>query len=677
MFRDDFRSGAKNWSEDIGSDYSMKIADGYYEMEKRHGNGGIFSFHSIPLRDEEDWSVEASLRLMKGDSSRSYGLAFRSLDADTCYIFSVNDAGYASVIRLSGTSFVLLIDRRPFHHKSAHDKTTLRIEHSVDVLAFYVDSECIGSLSASETPEFGDRFGFYVDGQSVLRVESVIARAQRAVRTINPISDGGLNISHVNLGPHVNSAATEMNPLISADGSTLYFSRRNCEQNMGEEHYDDIWFSKRSASGEWQEAQNIGAPINNDANNAVVSVAPDNNTLLLQGRYAKNGEASGPGISISHRIANGWSKPKNIRIDSLYNLNRFMEFCLSPDGTVLVSSIERFDTKGSKDLYVSFRTSDTSFSVPKHIAALSTVGSDNGPFVASDGSTMYFSTNGRAGYGSEDIYVTTRLDSTWLHWSEPRNLGPHINTPSFDGYFHTTARGDSAYLMTYVSQYGEADIVRIVVPPEARPKSICLISGHVFDSKTHKALGADVEYQNLATNLSAGFARSNPSDGAYNIVLPGGTLYGFHAEAENYYPVSEQLDTRGLAVYQEITKDLYLVPIEKEATIRLNNLFFDFAKSELRPESADELNRLTDFMLTHPTIHIQIAGHTDSVGDNAKNLTLSRSRATAVMSYLRHKGIAALRLRCVGYGSSKPIQPNDTDEGRQQNRRVEFIIESN
>jgi outer membrane protein OmpA-like peptidoglycan-associated protein len=201
-----------------------------------------------------------------------------------------------------------------------------------------------------------------------------------------------------------------------------------------------------------------------------------------------------------------------------------------------------------------------------------------------------------------------------------------------------------------------------------------MISGRVLDSKTGKPLAADVKYESLTTGKELGIARTNPADGAYKIALVSGQEYGFLAQAEGYYPESQSINAGDVKVYTEIKRDLYLGPIEVGQAIRLNNVFFDFAKFTLRPQSHAELNRLIDFLKGHPTMTIELGGHTDNVGDEATNMKLSQNRVNAVKEYLVTNGIDASRLVAKGYGKSKPRADNKTEEGRQTNRRVEFIF---
>jgi outer membrane protein OmpA-like peptidoglycan-associated protein len=156
--------------------------------------------------------------------------------------------------------------------------------------------------------------------------------------------------------------------------------------------------------------------------------------------------------------------------------------------------------------------------------------------------------------------------------------------------------------------------------------------------------------------------------------LPYGEKYSFMAEKEGYYAVTENVDLSDLKEYKEIEVDLYLNPIEKGEIIRLNNIFFASGRYELLVESYAELDKLLQVLKSNSKMKIEISGHTDAVGGDADNMTLSNNRANAVMNYLVGKGIAKDRLSAKGYGETKFIASNDTQEGKQLNRRVEFVI---
>ena len=202
------------------------------------------------------------------------------------------------------------------------------------------------------------------------------------------------------------------------------------------------------------------------------------------------------------------------------------------------------------------------------------------------------------------------------------------------------------------------------------------MKGRVLNKKTGEPIeDADIAYELLPSGKEIGTARSAPTTGGYKIVLPAGDRYGFRASADGFISVNENVDLSGITEYTEITRDLYLVPIEEGATVQLNNIFFDYDKWDLRPESFPELDRLSQVMNANPNMKVEIAGHTDSRGGDAYNERLSDRRAGSVRGYLvEARKIDPDRLVSKGYGEKKPVATNDTDEGRQLNRRVEFII---
>jgi OmpA-OmpF porin, OOP family len=227
--------------------------------------------------------------------------------------------------------------------------------------------------------------------------------------------------------------------------------------------------------------------------------------------------------------------------------------------------------------------------------------------------------------------------------------------------------------------YGESDIVRVKLLEREKPDPVVLVSGNVYNKKTLQPLSASLVYETLPDGTVAGNGMSNPGDGAFKMVLPYDKNYSIRATADKFFAISENLNLDSLvkAGYKEIHKDLYLVPIEIGQVVRLNNVFFDFDKWNLRPESYVELDRVVKLLQENPAIEIEMSAHTDSYGSDDYNFKLSDNRARSVMEYILSKGIASTRITSQGYGETKPVVPNDTDENRQLNRRVEFKILKN
>lgn len=471
----------------------------------------------------------------------------------------------------------------------------------------------------------------------------------------------------------VNSHLSELVPVIAPDGKGLWFVRNDAAENIGGSGMD-IWYATLGNNGAWNKARNVGPPLNTVGDNYICSVTPDGQTVLVGGNYQANGQLL-PGVSISQRTANGWSKPQPLHIQNFYNTAKFAEYFLANDGRTLLLCVKRDDSYGDKDIYVSFLQKSGWWSTPLNLGSrLNSTGSEVSPFLAADGVTLYFSTDGRGGEGDNDIFVTRRLDSSWARWSPPQNLGPAINTRGFDAYYTIPASGDFAYFVSTANESGREDIYRIPLPKPVRPKPVVLVKGRVLNSQTNTPIGAQIRYERLKDGAAQGVANSDPTTGAYTIVLPAESAYGFRAEADGFIAVSDHLDATGVTEYREITRDLLLAPLVVGQTVRLNNIFFDFGSDTLRPESFPELQRVAGLLRDNPQMMIQIGGHTDNVGSDQANVSLSQNRAEAVREYLLKQGFPQQRISARGYGRARPIAPNDTESGRSQNRRVEFTI---
>ncbi len=488
----------------------------------------------------------------------------------------------------------------------------------------------------------------------------------------------GENLEAERLGPTVNSEVSEFRPLISPDGKTLFFSRSNHPGNIGgKEDDEDIWYSELDeTTGSWKEARNIGPVLNNKGPNYISSITPDGNSilLLLGNEYLPNGKMKA-GLSASRKTESGWSKPEAIVVENLYNYSEKANFYMANNRKTLLMSIEREDSYGDRDLYASFEKPDGTWGEPINLGSVvNTASEESAPFLAADNQTLYFSSDGIAGFGGTDIFVSRRLDDSWKNWSEPENLGPDINSENDDEFFNIPASGEYAFYSRGVGT-DNMDIFKLELPVFYKPAPVVLVQGRVYNSKTNEALGdVKILYERLPDGTEIGLATSDPTTGAYKIVLPSGAKYGYLAEAEGYIAINANIDLNDLKEYKEINQDLYLVPIETGATIVMNNIFFDFDRSSLKEGSKPELRRVAEFMKNNPGAEIEIAGHTDSLGPEYYNSALSNRRAKAVFDYLVEIGIGSDRLVSRGFGESKPIASNDNEEGQAQNRRVEFKI---
>jgi OmpA-OmpF porin, OOP family len=500
------------------------------------------------------------------------------------------------------------------------------------------------------------------------------------------IIDSATILKIENLGANINSNLPELRPTVSADGNILFFICQNHPSNTkynSVRNSQDIWYSERDENGVWGEAVHMGYPLNTYHYNAVYWISPDNNRILIRNAFI-NGDYVGNGVSMSYLGEDGrWSQPEMLKIKNYlkYDRGRQNGATMAHDGQTLLLYMTEEKGGDFNDIYVCFLAKDGSWTEPKSLGKKINLPKydEMTPYLAADGVTLYFSSNRPGGLGDNDIWMTKRLDSTWQKWAEPVNLGSPINTPDWDAFFTLDAGGEYAYLTTSLETYGESDIVRVKLLEREKPDPVVMVSGNVYNQKTKQPLSASLIYETLPDGAEAGNAVSNATDGAFKIVLPYDKNYLIRASADHFFAQSENLNLDSLvkAGYKEIHKDLYLVPIEVGQVVRLNNVFFDFDKSSLRPESFVELDRVMKLLNENPAIEIEMSAHTDNRGSDDYNFKLSDNRARSVMEYIILKGIAANRIISQGYGETKPQVPNDTDENRQLNRRVEFKILKN
>lgn len=508
-----------------------------------------------------------------------------------------------------------------------------------------------------------------------------------AIINIPELMAKGLISDH--LDNNVNSEFNDLNAILSPDGKTLYFSRRNHPGNVGGVNdKEDIWFSTLEDNGKWALAKNMGPKFNNEYPNfinTITSVTPDGRgaLMVLGNQYINGGKKMLAGMSISNNVNGEWSTPTTVKIENDYNYNEKSHYFLTNTRKALLMSVEREDSYGDRDLYVSFPKSDSVWSNPLNLGkTINTSSEEASPFLAADDKTLYFSSKGFSGYGGSDIYRSVRLDETWTNWSEPENLGPEVNSKFDDLFFNIPASSEYAYFSKGVAE-NNVDIFRLKLPVFMLPDPVVLVKGKLIDSKTGKPIGSKVIYESLPDGKEVGVAQSNPETGEYEILLPVGKMYGVRAEAKDHLSTNQNLDLRKIA-YGPVKQDLQLAPVEmapievtpiaENAMIPLNNIFFNFDNSSLRSESFPELNRIAGLLGERPSMQVEIAGHTDNIGTDSYNMKLSERRANSVTKYLVEKGVAKERINTTFFGESKPIDTTNTKIGNRKNRRVEFKI---
>jgi outer membrane protein OmpA-like peptidoglycan-associated protein len=380
-------------------------------------------------------------------------------------------------------------------------------------------------------------------------------------------------------------------------------------------------------------------------------------------------------LFISRRIGDRWSVPQNLGTP-VNSRNWETQPSLSSDGRTLyyVRGTQARDGVRNTDIHMTVLQADGTWSAPEKVGPnVNTPHQEESVQIHPDSRTLYFSSNGHPGMGGLDIYMSRKQeDGTW---GQALNLGYPINTGADENSLLVNAAGNVAYFASdRPGGFGDLDLYSFELFPEARPQPVTFIRGKVTDKTTGKAVEADVELYAVNTGKLATAAYSDPQTGEFLVCLPTGTTYALNASAEGYLFYSENYDVPTGAVEASYTLNVPLSPLTAGSVIALRNIFFNTASYELLPTSNAELDKLTALLKSNPTLRIELGGHTDNVGADAANLTLSDQRAKAVRDHIIAKGIDGARITAKGYGETKPVTTNDTEEGRAQNRRTEVTV---
>jgi OmpA-OmpF porin, OOP family len=427
VFQETFDSNDKEWlvGESGEGRVDGEIDDGVYRMTVHDDGGWWYRSNACPITNQKNWTLTVRLREVDGSTDNPFGFVYMAKDADNLYEFSIISDGKARVRRYKEGELTDIVE---LHGVSAvkpqGEWNVLQIRKVNDALTYWVNDAYVGGISASFWTVLGGHVGPFVQWQHTIEYDD-ITLVEWDMEPIDVVQGADPRATPVNLGPAINSTADELVDAIAPDGSMLMFSRTGHPDNTDEVKYSDVWFSTRNADGSWAKAENPGRPINTGTHNFGVALSQDLNSAYVQGVYYDDGTSTtSGGVSESRRLRNGWSMPRSMVIDDFYNRSAFLNSHISPNGQVLLLSVRRDDSYGGNDLYVCFRTKDDSWSKPKNIGnVVNSIGDETGPFIAGDGKTVYFASNGHPGYEGKDIYVTVRQDDTWLTWSKPRNLG--------------------------------------------------------------------------------------------------------------------------------------------------------------------------------------------------------------------------------------------------------------
>ena len=554
--------------------------------------------------------------------------------------------------------------------------------------------------------EFDSAVFYYNRFYSVLSKEELserrfdILKRKRESTIAKDFVDNPVNARVEILDTNINTRYVEYAPLASINDSLLIFSSRRPGKKDGNRdhmgrYFDKIYFSVKQSDGSWAKAEVMPKSINTVDHSAAAGLSADGKKLIVY-KSVNNGD-----LFISTFKNGEWKKAKKIK--GVVN-TEFHEATasFSYDRTKMYFTSDREGGYGGHDIYISTVDEDGKWGNVDNLNSFINTTSDEISMVAlPDEKTYYFTSNGHNSMGGFDIFKTTYIEGKW---SPAINLGYPINTPDDDILYSVSADGKFAYVASSRNDSTLHDIYKIRFAVPIKPVSydldgimlvvskhgailpkidgvknikkldLTVLKGTIYDVFNKEPLYADIELTDNKTNKVVATFTSNKQTGKYLVSLPSGKDYGIAVKVENYLFHSENITINNSKGYKEIIKDISLNRISVGSKVVLNNVFFATGKAEISQSSETELKNLLNLLNNVPSLKLEIAGHTDSVGKSSSNKRLSTKRAEAVVKYLIKNGISSNRLIAKGYGEDVPVASNKTKAGRQKNRRTEFEV---
>ena len=666
VVNEDFSNNDRYWFTGDKGYVKVSLNKKEYEIDRHVLSGDDMFIIDNYINPDKDFSIESTVVVEESILEAATGIVWNYSNSDNFDAFIVSEEGEYKIVAVRYGDMIEVSDGFKPHSsiRKAGKKNTFRIQRKGEDFLFFINDEQVfsaGFPGLSFTAQ-----GLYVSKKIKCKFSSFIIRQEQQINCIEKFK-----ADKKTLGSAINSTINDSAPLVSPDGSTLFFTR-----DVQGTHNGDIWVSKRNVTGEWTKAVSIGAPLNNKVFNSVISCSPDNRSVLLLNTYAEDGSYKGCCFSISRFDGNTWSVPRDVALDNLKSYGKWLDAAFASDNRTMLLSIQRPGSMGYNDLYVSIPDDKGKWNEPVNLGpTINTIFNEASPFLAADNKTLYFCSTGYPGYGNQDIFMSRRLDDSWTNWSKPVNMGPSINSEGFDAFFSIAANDSTAYLVSNANSMGGTDIFSITLPKELLPQTVCFLSGKVLDHQTNHPLQAELMYRSLRNEKVRGTIYSETQTGYFQVILPDIDSYYITAEKKGYYAQADSIafsDTEKESLKKELIVRLDPLVVGKSLPIR--HLYFEKAKAIFLPSSFPALDNLYHLMQQNTKLKINIVGHTDNVGDALLNQELSVQRAEAVAAYLQERGIEKERMTMNGFGGTKPIADNTKEETRRLNRRVEFTV---
>lgn len=510
-----------------------------------------------------------------------------------------------------------------------------------------------------------------------------------------------------NLGEEVNSQYDDYNARFAYNDTALFFTsrrpvgKRPKRNELDNKYYENIYVSP-IVNGEFRSAYPMAKPFNSKGNSSLVGIAPDGQSAFIYVGSENGGDIQQLFFNPEKKK---WKKPKSLSKEIGSDAMETTA-ALAPDGRELyfISANPEL-TYGGKDIFVSRMNEKGKWGEPRNLGSLiNTKYDEEGVYLTNDGKTMYFASRGHNSMGGYDIFKSELgEDGTW---NKPENIGYPINTPDDEVFYVTDADQVYGYYSTFrEGGYGGKDIYKVVflgsekelltlgrdqliagdkiterdpfitLPELLNIDTTLLLTGRVRDTigGADTIVMAGLSFMDPATGEMVAKTMTG-ADGSYRARIPSPKVYGVEINATGYLYYLDILDLSSLNPDEPVERDFYLQRIEVGTKVVLDNIYFQTGKSVLTVDSYEALDQVVRFLENNESVRLEISGHTDNTGSLRINTSLSQERAKAVVDYITGRGIANDRLKYKGYADSQPVAENDTPEGREMNRRVEFKV---
>lgn len=476
----------------------------------------------------------------------------------------------------------------------------------------------------------------------------------------------------------VSTGADEYLAIISPDDELCFFTRRMMANSTSrtdivqtKKQKEVFMRSEREAGGVFDNGNPMPSPFNRSQNEGGATITVDNRYLVYTKCMATATGYYNCDLYWSSYRNGEWSEPQSL--GALVNTPDAWESqpSISVDGQLLYFTSDRNGGYGGYDLYCSKRKKDGSWGKPANLGpAINTAGNEKAPFIHSDSQTLYFSSDGLVGLGGYDIFFSQQKEGKW---QKAKNLGYPINSEEDDVSFFVSTSGTKAYFST--NRFGNKnwDLYSFDLYKEAQPENMTVIKGNVV-SDDGNPVPAKVELKDVSQG-TVQTVEVDESTGKYATVANQKKDYLLTVKKEGFANQTKYIAKQETPVEKPSEKvDFEVQEISIGRAYNLNDIYFATNSYELTEPSKQVLNEFYAFLTENPTVKVELQGHTDNVGNDKINLTLSDNRAKSVYTYLIEQGVSADRLRYKGYGSTRPIADNKTEAGRAKNRRTVFVI---